>query len=122
MTEQIAVVSDQKSYSDIISKHVLQDIEKTGIDLRPPEEKIDIPLVGEKVLIERNEYEVIYINTGRLRFSCRCLNNSDLPPIEKTFMFKGAEYIVSYLDSKKKKFTFEPYGGKDDDRNLQLPK
>ena len=111
-------MNEQKSYSDIVSKHVMEDIKKKGIDPRPSEEKIEIPLIGEKFLIERNEYEIIYINIGKLRFTCKCLANSDLPLIGRTFMFKGTEYSVTYLDIKKKKFTFEPYGGKDDNTNV----
>jgi hypothetical protein len=103
-------MDDQKSYSDIVSKHVMEEVKERGIDLRPPEEKVEFPLFGEKFLIERNEYEVIYINYGRLRFTCKCPTNSDLPLIGSTFMFKGTEYSVKHLDVKKKKFTFEPYG------------
>ena len=33
MTEQIAVVSEQKSYSDIVSKHVMEDIKKKGFNI-----------------------------------------------------------------------------------------
>ena len=104
-------MSDQKSYSELFSKRIMEEVKQQGIDIRPPEEKIDSPLVGEKFLIERNECEVIYINIGRLRFTCKCLSDSELPLIGSTFMFKGIEYSVTHLDAKKKKFTFEPYEG-----------
>ena len=101
---------EQKGYSDLFSERVMKEVKRDGIDLRSPEEKIDFPLVGEKFLIERNECEVIYINIGKQRFTCKCLD--ELPLIGSTFMFKGTEYSVTHLDEKKKKFTFELYRGK----------
>jgi hypothetical protein len=112
-------MADQIGFSDILSKHVMEDIKRKGIDLRPPEDKIDFPLIGEKFLIERNECEIIYINIGKVRFTCKYSAESDFPPLGKTFMFKGYEYKVTHSDLKKKKFTFEPYGGKGDSRNTE---
>jgi hypothetical protein len=85
------------------------------IDISTPEEKpIIIPAVGKRFLIERNEYEVIYINYGKGRFTCIPLGNSELPSVGKTFMLEGHEYFVSHLDPMdptKKRFVFEPYFG-----------
>ena len=110
-SEQPAAVPEQKGYSEVVSKHVMETVKEQGIDIRPPEEKIIFPLVGEKFFIERNECEVIYINIGKARFTCLCLNESDFPTLGKTFMFKGYEYSVTHVDLKKKRFTFEPYEG-----------
>ena len=104
MTEQVGI-------GEIISKEVMKDIKEHGVDLRPPEEKIEFPLFGDKFLIERNECQVIYINIGKARFTCTCSDETNFPSLGKTFMFKGYEYSVTHVDLKKKRFTFEPYEG-----------
>ena len=86
------------------------------IDISTPQEQpLPIPSVGEKVFIERNTFEIIYINYGRGRMTCKLLDESDLSIIGKTFMFKGVEFVVTYVDERKKKFVFEPYEGEENE-------
>jgi hypothetical protein len=105
---------DDPTYSKLVTKRVMEDIKEHGFDTSIQKKEPTIPPVGKKILIERNWYEVIYINIGRRRFTCKSSDN--LPELNKIFMFEGEEYIVSHIDINKGKFTCSPYGGQNDTR------
>ena len=118
--EDVLVVSKQKGHTEILSEQVMKEIKEHGIDIRSAEKKIMLPSVGEKFSIERNEYEVIYINIGRRRFPCQPLKGNEMPFLDKVFMSNGEEYVVTHVDLKKGRFTCEPYEGKNDDRTTEV--